>query len=83
MLKYLNDLLCLQFKRRPKWVFDYHTTEWYCGIKSFTYGYFFVLKKMAEYSLVKITFKTLVNIFFNKDFKCFLIFKASAYVFSH
>ena len=37
---------------------------------------------MVEYSLVKIIPKALVNIFFNKDFKCFLIFKPSVYVFS-
>ena len=82
MLKHLNGLLCLQFKRR-KWLLYYVTIEWYCGVNSFTYGYFSVLKKMVEYSQVKVISKDLVNIFFNIDFKCFLIFKPSVYVFSH
>ena len=68
MLKYLNGLLCLQFERRI-WVLDYLTIEWYCGINSFTYAYFSVLKKMVEYS--KVISKDLLNIFFNIDFKCF------------
>ena len=38
---------------------------------------------MVEYSQVKVISKDLVNIFFNIDFKCFLIFKPSVYVFSH
>ena len=44
---------------------------------------FSVLKKIVEYSQVKVISKDLVNIFFNIDFKCFLIFKPSVYVFSH
>lgn len=40
MLKHLNSLLCL------KWVLHYGKIEWYCGTKSFTYGYFAVLKKI-------------------------------------
>ena len=43
MLKHLNGLLCVQFNC-PKWVLEYGKIEWYCGIKSFTYGHFFVLK---------------------------------------
>ena len=43
MWKYLNGLLCLQFKRR-KWVLDYGKIGWYCGIKSFTYEHCSVLK---------------------------------------
>ena len=34
MLKHLNGLLCLKFKRR-KLVLDYSKSEWYCGIWSF------------------------------------------------
>ena len=34
MLKHLNGLLCLKFKRH-KWVLDYSKSEWYCGIWSF------------------------------------------------
>ena len=34
MLKHLNGLLCLQFKR-CKWVLDYDKIEWSCDIKSF------------------------------------------------
>ena len=60
MLKYLNGLLCLQFKR-PKWVSGYPTSEWYCGINSFT-RHFSVIKKMVEYSLVKVISKDLVKI---------------------
>ena len=40
MLKHLSSLLCL------KWVLHYGKIEWYCGTKSFTYGYFAVLKKI-------------------------------------
>ena len=36
MWKYLNGLLCLQFKRR-KWVLDYGKIEWYCGIKKISF----------------------------------------------
>ena len=81
MLKHLNGLLCLQCKRR-KWVLDYPTIDVVCGVNSFTYGYFSVLKKTVEYSQVKLISKDLVNIFFNIDFKCFYIFKPSVYVFS-
>ena len=49
-------------------VLDYRKIEGYCVVKSFFYGYFFVLKKMVEYSLVEVISKDLVSIFFNKDF---------------
>ena len=68
MLKHLNGLLCLQFRRR-KWVLDYDEIEWYRSIKRFTYGYFFVLKKMVEYSIVEVIPKELVSPFFGKDSK--------------
>lgn len=40
--------------------------EWCCGIKSFTYGYFPVLRKAVEYFLVKVVPKDLVKQFFDK-----------------
>ena len=45
--RWFNSLLCFQFKRR-KWVLDHGKIEWYCDIKSFTYGYFSVLKEKSE-----------------------------------
>ena len=66
MFKHLNGLLCLKLSRR-KCVLDYRKIEWYCGIKRFTYGYFSVLKKIVDYSLVQVILKDLVSIFFNKD----------------
>ena len=37
---------------------------------------------MVEYSPVKVIPKSLVSAFFDKDFKCFQIFKFLEYVFS-
>ena len=42
---------------------DYRKIEWYCGIKSFIHRYFSVLKKMVEYSLVKVISKHLLKNF--------------------
>ena len=49
---------------------DYGEIEWYCGIKSFTYGYFSVLMKMTGYSIVEVIPKDVVSTFFDKDLKC-------------
>ena len=69
MLKHLNDLLC-----NSNIVNECCVTLNLSGIVVsivFTYGYFSVLKKMVEFSQVKVISKDLVNIFFNIDFKYF------------
>ena len=47
--------------------YAYGKIERYCRMKSFTYGYFSVLKKMVDYFLAKVTPKDLVNSFLDKD----------------
>ena len=69
MLKHLNGLLCLQFKRRER-VLYYLKLSGIVVSNSFTHGNFSVLKKMVGFAQVKIISKDLVNIFFNIDFKC-------------
>ena len=60
---------------------DYGRIEWNCGIKSFNYGYFYVLMKMVDYSLVKVIPKDLVSAFFDKNFKYFFKFLKLRYMF--